>query len=251
MNEDAIIKMYVVENKTPTEIAEQLNTYPNKIRRFLLKRGYELKSRSESQRLAIAAGRKEHPTAGKKRTEEERLKISKAVTQNWQQTSDTEKARRAQLSKERWEALSDAKKEKMRQSSVAKIREAGKKGSKIEQFVAKEIGKLYALEYHKKDLLVNQNLEIDLYVTKLKTVIEIDGPSHFLPIWGEEKLQKQIKADLDKNGLILSKGFNIIRVKMLRRIPIARRQEIVNEIMKTLNNIELGIINNCITEIEA
>lgn len=251
MNEAEIIDLYVKENKTPTEIAEQLNTYPNKIRRFLIKHGYTLKTRSESQRLALATGRKLHPTAGRKRTEEERLKISKSVAENWQETDPKEKKRRALVSKERWENLSSDKKEEMRQSSVAKIREAGKIGSKIERFVAKEIGKLYALEYHKKNLIANENLEIDLYVPDIKTVIEIDGPSHFLPIWGEEKLQKQIKADLDKNGLILSKGFNIIRVKMLKRIAIARRQEIVEQIIKTLKNIESGIIHNCITEIEA
>ena len=250
MNESEIIHMYTVENKTPTEIAEQFNTYPNKIRRFLTKRGYELKSRSESQKIALASGRKQHPTAGKKRTEEEKFKISKTASEKWNKLDNKEKTRRSLISKNRWNNLSSIKKEEMRQSSVEAIRLAGKNGSKIEQFVAKEIGKLYKLEFHKKDLIVNANLEIDIYLPELKTIIEIDGPSHFLPIWGEEKLNKQIKADLDKNGLILSKGFNIIRIKVLKRTSIARRKELVQDIIRTLNNIEQQIITNCITEIE-
>jgi hypothetical protein len=36
-----------------------------------------------------------------------------------------------------------------------------------------------------------------------------------LPIWGEDKLAKQIKADEQKSGLALSKGYVIIRVKNL------------------------------------
>lgn len=251
MNEAEIIKLYTTENKTPTEIAEQFNTYPNKIRRLLTKRGFELKSRSEAQKIALASGRRKHPTAGKSRTEEEKRKISKTVSENWDGLDQQEKERRALVSKKRWENLSEIKKEKMRQSSVEAIRRAGKEGSKIEQFVAKEIGKLYALEYHKKDLVQNENLEIDIYLPELKTIIEIDGPSHFLPIWGEEKLQKQIKADLDKNGLILSKGFSVVRVKILKRISIARRAELVKNIIKTLENIKQKIITNCITEIEA
>jgi len=251
MKESEIIHMYTVENKTPTEIAEQFNTYPNKIRRFLMKHGYALKSRAESQKLALKSGRKKHPTAGRKRTDEEKIKISKSVADNWEKIDQKEKARRAKISKERWDGLSEIQKEKMRESSVSAIRDAGKNGSKIEKFIAKELGKLYRLEYHKRDLIVNSNLEIDLYVPDLKTVIEIDGPSHFLPIWGEEKLQKQIKADLDKNGLILSKGFSIIRIKMLKRIPIGRRQDLVNTIVKKLKNIESGVTYNCFEEIEA
>lgn len=250
MNETEIIRMYTTENKTPTEIAEQFNTYPNKIRRLLTKRGYELKSRSEAQKIALSSGRRKHPTAGKTRTEEEKRKISKTVSDNWTALNDKEKKRRAMISKERWENMSEIKKEEMRQLSIDAIRKAGKNGSKIEQFIAKEIAKVYALEYHKKNLVQNENLEIDIYLPDLKTIIEIDGPSHFLPIWGEEKLQKQVKADLDKNGLILSKGFNVIRVKVLRRVSIARREELVKNILVTLDNIKNKIIVNCITEIE-
>ena len=71
----------------------------------------------------------------------------------------------------------------------------------------------YFIEFHKKGIIPNENLEIDLYLPEIGTIIEVDGPSHFLPIWGPEKLHKQIKADSHKTGLILSKGFVIIRVK--------------------------------------
>jgi very-short-patch-repair endonuclease/transposase-like protein len=251
MNETEIVNSYLTGDKSVQEIAEEYNTYPNKIRRLLKKHGVELKSRSEAQKLSLLKGRRAHPTAGKKRSEEEKIKISHAVLNNWKSISESEKNRRSAMSKDRWENMSSEQKDRMRKSAVSSIRTAGKNGSKIERFFVAEIGSHYDVEFHKTDLLANEDLEIDLYVKDLKTVIEIDGPSHFLPIWGEEKLQKQMKADLDKNGLILGKGLNIIRVKILKRISLSRRAEVTKEILKTLKNIELGIISNCITEIEA
>jgi very-short-patch-repair endonuclease len=251
MNDLEIIRLYTEENKSPQEIADHFNTYPNKIRRMLVKNGYTLKSRSEAQKIALASGRREHPTAGKQRTESEKIKISNGVSKNWKEVDPSEKKRRATISKERWAAMSTTAKENMHKSAISAIREAGKAGSKLEKFFAGELGKFYSVEYHKKNLIANADLEIDMYLPKLQTIIEIDGPSHFLPIWGEDKLKKQIKADLDKNGLILSKGFNIIRLKVTTRVPIGRRQELVDEVLKTLRSIENGIINNSYTEIEA
>ena len=78
-----------------------------------------------------------------------------------------------------------------------------------------------------------------MYIPSLKTIIEIDGPSHFLPIWGEEKLQKQIKADDQKTGLILSKGFEIIRVKnMLDFVSLASKEKMVVSVTEQLQNID-------------
>ena len=45
--------------------------------------------------------------------------------------------------------------------------------------------------------------------------IEIDGPQHFVPIFGEKKLRETIKFDSIKNGLLLKKGFCVIRIKYM------------------------------------
>jgi very-short-patch-repair endonuclease len=78
-----------------------------------------------------------------------------------------------------------------------------------------------------------------MYVPSLKTIIEIDGPSHFLPIWGEEKLQKQIKADFHKTGLILSKGMIIIRIKHLSdSLCLADKEKLRLDILNCLDTIK-------------
>ena len=67
---------------------------------------------------------------------------------------------------------------------------------------------------HKKGLIEGK-FEIDLLLPELNTIIEVDGPQHFLPLFGEDKLANTIKMDIIKNGLLISKGFCVIRIKYL------------------------------------
>ena len=95
----------------------------------------------------------------------------------------------------------------------------------------------YKVRFHEQ-IIPSENLEIDLYLPELKTIIEIDGPSHFLPIWGEEKLQKQINADLRKSGTLLSKGFVVIRVKATGSESVNRKEVLLNEIIQNIEKIK-------------
>ena len=60
-----------------------------------------------------------------------------------------------------------------------------------------------------------------------------------MPIWGEEKLQKQIKADSNKTGLILSKGMLIIRIKNLSDSTcLADREKLKLDLLNLLGTIK-------------
>ena len=67
-HKEYIIEQYVDEEKSTYEIAQELKTYPNKIRRALNTLGVPLRDKSAAQTVAINSGRHEHPTRGKKRT---------------------------------------------------------------------------------------------------------------------------------------------------------------------------------------
>lgn len=236
-----VLNMYQNENKSTYEIAELLNTYPNKIRRLLKKSGCELKDQSEAQKNAFTNGRREHPTKGRERTKEEKIKISSTLSLRWNNLTDKEKAERSSKAKENWKNLPSAKKEEILQLASEGIRKAGKEGSKLEKYIYEIlVNNGYKVDFHKYNLIPNEKLEIDLYLPTLKTIIEIDGPSHFLPVWGDEKLEKQMRADLDKNGLLLGKGFVIIRLKVLRNVSLKRKEEVCNEILSMLKNIEVN-----------
>jgi len=240
MDENKIVLMYTNQNKSTYEIAKALKTYPNKIRRILVKSGVELKTKSEAQKNAIDKGIASHPTIGKHRTYDEKIKISSGLKKYWDDMSETDYQEKIKLAKERWQNLPDQEKTKMLDAAIKSIQLAGKEGSKLEKFLYEEIVKHgYAVQYHKKQLIQNQNLELDMYIPSIKTIIEVDGPSHFLPIWGEEKLQKQIKADSHKTGLILTKGMVIIRIKNLSdSVCLADKEKLRVDILNRLDIIK-------------
>lgn len=240
MDTKKIIDMYTKENKSTYEIADKFETYPNKIRRILVKNGVALKDKSEAQKNAIQTGKSLHPTKGKKRSEEERLKISSGIKQYWTNMDQKTYDEKVTQAKNRWKSMPESDKEKMLSAAIKAIQVAGKEGSKLERYIYEEITRGgYGVEFHKKYLIQNQNLEIDMYIPELKTIIEVDGPSHFLPIWGEEKLHKQIKADNNKNGLILGKGFVIIRIKHLSdSVCLADKEKLRLDLLKILGTIE-------------
>jgi very-short-patch-repair endonuclease len=202
------------ESMSTYQLAEKLDTYPNKVRRALKKLGVQLKTKSEAQKQALSSGRHKHPTKGTVRDAETKIKISESVYSYWQTLSDEEREARAETARINWESMDQSAKDNLRDSAAEAVREAAKNGSKMEIFLKNHLTNS-GLEviFHKKGLVANDNLEVDLFLPTLKVAIEIDGPAHFFPIWGQESLNKHIKADAEKAGLLLAGGFVLIRVK--------------------------------------
>jgi very-short-patch-repair endonuclease len=127
----------------------------------------------------------------------------------------------------------------MSQAATEGLRRSSVEGSKVENYFVDGVSLGgFRIEQHKKNLLVNEKLEIDLYVHECRTIIEVDGPSHFLPIWGEDKLKKQQKADEDKNGLVLRYGFIMVRVLCPTGNPsLFKRQGALGKLLELLEKV--------------
>ena len=196
-------KQYWTLERSIGDIAKELDTYPNKVRRAVKSHGIKLRDKGSAQTVALKRGRSSHPTKDKGHSEEAKLKISEGVAQNWENLSDEEFEARRETSREQWRNMSEEEKIKLRESAIPGIKKASKEGSKLEKYIRdKLIKEKYVVEYHKKGIVPNANLEVDIYLPEIGTAIEIDGPSHFLPIWGEDALKKTIKSDNEKNGLL-------------------------------------------------
>ncbi|MAR66386.1 MAG: hypothetical protein CL833_03935 [Crocinitomicaceae bacterium] len=235
--EQKVVDLYQKQEKSTYQIAEELNTYPNKIRRVLIKHGVEIKDRSAAQKLALKKGRSKHPTDGTKRTEETKIKISSQLVKHWDDLDDKERKRRSLESKKRWNNMPKSKQQEIRSKATQAIRVSAVEGSKMERHIATEIRKLgYKVELHKK-IIISENLEVDLYIPELNTIIEVDGPSHFYPIWGQEKLEKQMNADLRKSGSLLSKGYAILRVKSCGEESLAEKTRLTNIVLEKIKDI--------------
>lgn len=211
-------KEYWENERSISDIAKELGTYPNKVRRKLLTGDKGLRDKSQAQSLALSTGRTKHPTEGTERPAEVKRAISASVAESWENITDDERERRAEISRQQWAEKTPSEIANIREKAIAAVRNAAVHGSKLEKFLQERLTEAnYVIESHKHGLVANENLEIDIYLPEITTVVEVDGPSHFLPIWGEESLQKTIKSDNQKNGLILHHGFCVVRIKQLKR----------------------------------
>jgi len=200
------------------DIAKELGTYANKVRRTAIQLGIKPRGKSKAQALALKHGRIKHPTKGVKRDEAVRHKIADGVAAHWNEMDESEYQSRVDKAKEQWAKMSEQDKEALMKAAAKGVRKASVDGSKMENFVLNKLRSLgYVVQFHRKGLLMNERLEVDLFLPEQKTVIEIDGPSHFLPIWGEESLARNLKADAQKTGLLITKGFAVIRVKHISK----------------------------------
>jgi len=211
-------KQYWVLERSAGDIAKELDTYPNKVRRALKSHGIKLRDKGSAQTVALKQGRSSHPTKDKGHSEESKLKISESVAQNWENLSDEELETRRETARQQWKNMSEEEKIKLRESAVPGIKRASQEGSKLEKYIRDKLtSEKYVIEYHKKGVVPNSNLEVDIYLPELGIAIEIDGPSHFLPIWGEEALNRTVKSDNEKNGLLRYHGVMVLRVAQKRK----------------------------------
>lgn len=239
INLTEVIDMYNNQNESVHSIAEKLGTYPVKIFRMLKKAGQPLRDKSTAQVVSLQSGRHVHPTEGKERTEKEKLKISESRYKSW---SKTDKKKHSENCKKRWEEMGPLAQREFSRKGNKAIREASKHGSKLELFLYEAlINAGIQTKLHVENLIPNEAMHVDLYLPEKKIIIEIDGPTHYLPIWGEKNLRRHQNADFSKNGLVLAYGYHMIRVKNLcKSLSEAKKRHAIKNLLEVVNSISIG-----------
>lgn len=234
-----IKNMYEKNKQSFIDIAKEYNTYPNKIRRDAIKFNIKIRDKSEAQKNALKTGKTKHPTQGKQRSEATKYKIGESVMQSWENASEETILSRKNKAKKAWNDLSDDQKTIMQQRANEAVRKTSKVGSKLEKYLLDRLIKDgYKVNFHQEQSLLTTKLQIDLFLPTMNVAIEVDGPSHFLPVWGEEVLQKNIAYDQKKEGLILGKGLALVRVKQLNDYSKTRAEILYNKLLPILKDIE-------------
>jgi very-short-patch-repair endonuclease len=238
---DLIQKEYHEKQKSFADIALSCGTYANKVRRDAIKLGIEIRDKSEAQKNALSTGKHKHPTKGTERSEDIKNKIGNGVLQSWENLDDSVLEARKTKCKENWEKMNVDDKANMQRAANTAVRVSSKLGSKLEKFILSNLLKDgFVVEFHKEQGLVTTRLQIDIFLPKMNTAIEIDGPSHFLPVWGEDSLNKNISYDQKKEGLILGRGWKLIRIKQLKDFSKARGNLLYEKLKAVLDDILSG-----------
>lgn len=232
-------ELYVGKKMSFADIAKQYNTYANKIRRDAIALKIKIRDKSEAQKNALSSGKHKHPTKGTIRSEDTKNKIGKSVMTSWDNLTESQVEDRKNKAKKNWANLNEDEKQQILRLANNAVRETSKVGSKLEKYILSNlISDGYKVEFHKEQTLSNTKLQIDLFVPSINTAIEIDGPSHFKPVWGDDALKRNISYDNKKEGLIIGKGWNLIRIKQTKDFSKSRADLIYSRLLTTLAEIK-------------
>jgi very-short-patch-repair endonuclease len=232
---------YFVENKSIPDIARELETYTNAICRFCRKNGIELKGKSKALKDSYKAGRREPPMKGKTHDHDTKLQISERNAAAWSKLTPEERERRSKVSKENWENRTEKEKEEFQKRSNKAIRKASEAGSKLERYLLKALIEAgYKVDFHVERRLVNTKLQVDILLQNEGIVVEVDGLSHIEPIWGEESFKRTKKADDQKNSLLLSNGYVVIRLRQTRDLSQKLMRDAATALLKKLQEIAIN-----------
>jgi very-short-patch-repair endonuclease len=245
MEKNQLIKNCYVDDKMSfASIAEKYGTYSNKIRRDAKKFNIPIRDKSEAQKNALETGIHQHPTKGKKRQDDVKEKIGKGVMLSWEKLSDQEIEARKLKSKQNWDNLGIDLQNNILKKANDAVRVASKQGSKLEKYLLNKLIKDgFKVEFHKEQVLSNTKLQIDLFLPSINTAIEVDGPSHFEPVWGQQSLAKNKTYDSKKEGLILGKGWKLIRIQQKKDFSKTRADLIYQKLLSSIDTIKTQSVN--------
>lgn len=196
--------MYEKQKMSVTEIAQKLNTYHNKIMRMLKKAGIKTRNKSEAQKLALQNGRAKNPCEGIELSEEHKQKIGESLQKFWEQAEPHEKRDRIVKNREVWSKKNKKEKKQFSKEGIEAIRKTSVIGSKLERYLVDGLtSKGYVVNHHKQFEDQHIDLFIDGEFGEFKGVaIEVNGPSHYEPIWGEDAFKRRVISDDKKMGLL-------------------------------------------------
>jgi very-short-patch-repair endonuclease len=237
---EVVLHEYDNKGRSFRDIAKEYNTYPNKIKRMYVRAGGIPRDKSVAQIQALKSGRATHPTEGRERTEEERERISESVAAEWANADESVRSARSEASKKQWAKMTHAEKQNLLKKARDAARLAATEGSRLENAIANAlVEEGYIVQQQYDELLENPRLRIDIFLPEISTAVEIDGPSHFEPIWGEESFQKNLQADAEKTGLLIAHGIGIVRVKNTsRHLSLKKERDGIRQVLEKVEKMK-------------
>ena len=238
INEEDVRKLYQDDGLSMRKVAEELNVPLASLSRFMKKVGISSRDKAQAQKNYLKTN--DHQMQGRKHKEETKRQISKGLGKFWDNLSDEEaneiKRKIGSAWKRKWESMSEAERKNTMQQLANKAKEAQGNGSRLERFIAEELRKRgYLVEERSTNYTAGKSFEVDIALPKQMIAIEVDGPTHFLPIYGEEHLAEQQERDGRKDDMIMSAGYNVLRIRdnngPLSQLRIDRIEEHIKEIV--------------------
>jgi very-short-patch-repair endonuclease len=188
----------------------------NKFNKLNPKNPILTRSKSEAQKKYIERTGK-HQREGTLHSEESREQISDSMKKVY----DSERGEeiREKIAEQRQLEWYDKTEEEraeilqnLKDSSRAKAQSG--EGSNFENFLAQKLKEEgYAVEQRTQNYTPGNKFHVDIALYNEKIIIEVDGPTHWQPIYGEDELVKVKAKDKVKDDILNSAGWNVVRVQ--------------------------------------
>lgn len=192
LTEDFLRQEYLKKLKSTYQIAKENNTYPNYVRRMLVRFKIKIRDKSEAQSVVYQTKKRLSPMANKKHKDSSKLKISKSLISFWENASEDDRKAVGQF-------LESVKK-LMRKNFIRKNRKKAMKAfkKKVNEPTWLELELKKNLDMFEYNVLVRQN-GYDLFLPEEKVAIFIDGISHSNPLFGIDEFIRQKISDFARN----------------------------------------------------
>lgn len=239
INAQIVRELYVEQGLSMRKVAEQVGVPLATLSRFMKKQGISSRSKGEAQKNFLKEN--DHQMKGRRHTAETKKKISSSLGEFWDSLSDEEreevKKKIGSAWRRKWAGMSDSERKLMMEGLSSKARDAQGQGSRLERFIAEELrNRGYVVEERTTHYTAGKDFEVDLALPKELIAIEVDGPTHFLPIYGEEHLEQQRERDARKDEMINAVGYSVLRIQdnngPLSQLRIDRIEQAIREIQE-------------------
>lgn len=221
MNE--VRRLIEVERLSTYGVADRLGCNQSHVVRLIAKFNKEhpkapinKRDKSEAQKNFIERSGT-HQRSGTLHSDESKEKISDTMRDIYDSPQGDEiREKIANQRQEEWANLTEAQKanvlQNLKQTSRAKAQSG--EGSKFENFLADELkGHGLKVEQRTKNYTPGQKFHVDIALPVERIIIEVDGPTHWSPIYGDSELLKVQQKDSAKDNILNMSGWNVLRVQ--------------------------------------
>jgi len=237
INEQDVRRLYIDEGLSMRGVAQNIRVSLATLSRFMKRHGIITRDKAQAQKNYLKEH--DHQMSGHKHSEETKQSISLGLGRFWDGLTDEArgeyKRRMGSGWKRKWEAMSEQEREALMRDLSTKAKAVQGQGSRLERFIAEELRQRgYLVVERSTNHTAGKDFEVDLALPKEMIAIEVDGPTHFLSIFGEKHLEKQQERDARKDDMINAIGYNVLRVRdnngALSQLRITKIEQAIKEI---------------------
>lgn len=237
INETEVRRLYHDEGLSMRKVAEALGVPLATLSRFMKKNGITSRDKAQAQKNYLKENN--HQMSGRKHSDETKKKISEGLGEFWDGLTEEEteqlKKKIGSAWKNKWAVMSDQERRATMEELSNKAKLAQGDGSRLERFIAEQLRERgYTVEERTTHYLAGKDFEVDIALPKEMIAIEVDGPTHFMPIYGEAHLAEQQERDGRKDRELNSLGYNVLRIRdnngPLSQLRIQRIVDAIKEI---------------------